>query len=263
MVTVFTPTYNRSYILPELYKSLCKQTNKNFEWLIVDDGSTDDTQKLISKWASENIINIKSIAIKNGGKSQAINVGVEYALGNLFFIVDSDDFLTADAIEKILLAEKKLPINIPPLAGFYFRRKNSKTNYVYNSEFNELPDFATSLELAFLYHQIYDKAEVFYTDVLRKFPFPKIKNNKFIPEALVWYRIANAGYKLCVNTDVIYLGNYIEDGYTKNFTSNLKKNPKGFMMYYKECLFYEIIPLKNKIKYFIRYIQCLIFSIGR
>ena len=59
MVTVFTPTYNRSYILPELYKSLCKQTNKNFEWLIVDDGSTDDTQKLISKWASENIINIK------------------------------------------------------------------------------------------------------------------------------------------------------------------------------------------------------------
>ena len=173
------------------------------------------------------------------------------------------DFLTDDAIEKILLAEKKLPINIPPLAGFYFRRKNSKTNYVYNSEFNDLPNFATSLELAFLYHQIYDKAEVFYTDILRKFPFPKIKNNKFIPEALVWYRIANEGYKLCVNTDVIYLGNYIEDGYTKNFSSNLKKNPKGFMMYYKECLFYKIIPLKNKIKYFIRYIQCLIFSIGR
>ena len=83
---------------------------------------------------------------------------------------------------------------------------------------------------------------MFYTDILKKFPFPDLTRNKFIPEALVWYRIANAGYQLILKEDTIYQCDYIEDGYTKNFMKNLKKNSKGFALFYKECLSYNEIP---------------------
>ena len=107
MITVFTPTYNRAYILPKLYESLCNQTCKDFEWLVVDDGSTDETPALLQKWQAEKKIAMNIISRKNGGKSTAINLGIQNANGNLFFIVDSDDFLTDNAIEVISAAEKE------------------------------------------------------------------------------------------------------------------------------------------------------------
>ena len=102
MITVFTPTFNRAYKLSELYKSLQRQTYKNFEWLIIDDGSTDNTEHLFNKWKNEtNSFRITYIKQKNGGKHRAINKGVQLAKGKLFFIVDSDDFLAAFALQRI------------------------------------------------------------------------------------------------------------------------------------------------------------------
>lgn len=102
MVTVFTPTYNRAYILNNLYQSLCRQSYGDFEWLIVDDGSTDNTEGLIASWLDESKISLCYIKQPNGGKHRAINRGIQEANGNLFFIVDSDDYLADNAIERIL-----------------------------------------------------------------------------------------------------------------------------------------------------------------
>ena len=100
-VTVFTPTYNRGYILPKLYDALRSQTSSDFEWIIVDDGSTDNTENLVAGWTGENnkfeIIYIKQ---ENAGKMQAVNKGVTYAKGKMFFIVDSDDCLPENSIER-------------------------------------------------------------------------------------------------------------------------------------------------------------------
>ena len=112
LITVFTPTYNRAHLLPQVYESLCKQTFKEFEWVIVDDGSVDDTKNVIDKWTMDNgqwtifsntsdneEFSIRYFRQENGGKHRAINRGVKEARGELFFIVDSDDMLPPDALE--------------------------------------------------------------------------------------------------------------------------------------------------------------------
>lgn len=265
MITIFTPTYNRAYILPKLYESLCNQTCKDFEWLVVDDGSTDETGNLLSKWQLENKIVLKAIHRENGGKSTAINLGVKNASGNLFFIVDSDDFLTSDAVEKISEDEKKSQNQkfAFSVAGYCYRKSNYRTGEIIASSDMLLPNAASSLELAFKYKMAGDKAEVFYTDVLKKNPFPDLPDNKFVPEALVGYRIASSGYKLLLKDDAIYQCDYIADGYTKNFKSNLKRNCKGFALFYKECLFYKEIPFLIKTKYLIRFLQCKLYEFLR
>ena len=110
-VTVFTPTYNRAYIISELYESLKKQDFTDFEWLVIDDGSEDHTEDLFKQWQNEyNDFPIRYYKVNNGGKHRAINKATELAKGELFFIVDSDDKLVSDALEKIVSWEEGLPI---------------------------------------------------------------------------------------------------------------------------------------------------------
>ena len=109
-ITVFTPTYNRAYIIEDLYRSLQRQTYTDFEWLVVDDGSADNTQELFAAWQQEeNPFPIRYYKQENGGKCRAINRGLEMAEGELFFTVDSDDYLTDDALEKVVAWEAELP----------------------------------------------------------------------------------------------------------------------------------------------------------
>ena len=111
-ITVFTPTYNRAYILENLYRSLQRQTFQRFEWLIVDDGSADGTEDLVKKWQTEeNSFPIRYVWQENGGKCRAINHGLDLAAGELFFTVDSDDYLTDDALEKVARWDAELPKN--------------------------------------------------------------------------------------------------------------------------------------------------------
>ena len=101
LITVFTPTYNRAHLLQMLYDSLCKQTFNDFEWLIVDDGSKDDTESVVNTFIAEDRLDIRYIKQSNGGKHRAINRGVAEANGDLFFIVDSDDYLSNNGLELI------------------------------------------------------------------------------------------------------------------------------------------------------------------
>ena len=109
-ITVFTPTYNRAYIIENLYRSIQRQTYRGFEWLVVDDGSSDGTEALFAKWMEEdNDFAIRYIKQENGGKCRAINRGVQEARGEFFFTVDSDDYLTDDALEKVAKWAEELP----------------------------------------------------------------------------------------------------------------------------------------------------------
>ena len=118
LITIFTSTYNRAYTLNRLYESLTSQTNQNFDWVIVDDGSTDDTEALIKSFIDEGIIKITYIKQKNQGKHIAINTGVALAKGDFFIVIDSDDYLLENCIETCYtLIEQVKEENI---AGFTF-----------------------------------------------------------------------------------------------------------------------------------------------
>lgn len=234
-ITILTPTYNREETLPRLYNSLKKQTNYNFEWIIVDDGSIDNTELLINNWNKEkNEFKIIYVKKENGGKHTAINKGLEIANGKLTFIVDSDDYLTNDAIEKILQKEKIIKDHDKKFAGIAFNKGYAKENIVGTTFIGEFVD-ATSLERK-KYNINGDKAEIFYTDILKKNKFPEFQGEKFITEALVWNRIARQGYKLRWFQDIIYVCEYREDGLTKKGDSRFKDSPKGLLLYIQEYI---------------------------
>ena len=243
MITVFTPTYNRAKLLPDLYDSLKRQTCKDFEWVIVDDGSTDDTESLVKQWIPQADFSICYTKKENGGKQRAVNLGVQKAKGEYFFIVDSDDVLTDNAVETAL----KWFGTIKDENGFggIGGQKGYKNGKAIGDSFDGLYLDATTLERA-KYRINGDKAEIFYTDVLKKFPFPEFEGEKFVPEALVYNRIAQAGYKLRWFNEVVYLAEYLPDGYSANVDRLLISNWKGYSLYVKE-LMQSDAPLKAKI----------------
>lgn len=166
MLTICTPTYNREYLLHDLYKSLCNQTVNDFEWIIIDDGSTDDTEKTVNKWITvRNDFPIIYIKKENGGKHTAVNIGIEEAKGDYFIIVDSDDYLNEDAVEIIHREFEKLPE--AKYAGIGFNRIFENGDIV-GKTFSGIYVDASNLERS-KYAIEGDKAEVFFTKVIKKY----------------------------------------------------------------------------------------------
>ena len=236
MVTIFTPTYNRAYIVNKLYDSLCHQTSYDFEWIVVDDGSTDNTEQLFAEILKKSHpFEIKYFRQDNGGKHRAINRGVQLAHGDLFFIVDSDDRLTENAVESIVSWANQLPDDRKwaGVAGLKGYDRNHMIGTTFPGEFLD----ATSLDRS-KYGIEGDKAEVFFTEVLRQFPFQEFEGEKFLTENTVWLKIAQAGYYLRWYNHVIYLCDYLEDGLTKNMQKIRFQNPQGALYtarVYLEC----------------------------
>lgn len=259
MITIFTPTYNRAYRLPDLYKSLQKQTCKDFEWLVVDDGSTDNTSELFEQWQTEeNSFPIRYFKQPNGGKHRAINRGVKEAHGEFFFIVDSDDQLTDDAVEQINLLVPQVNAN-PKICGMCFRCKDLKTKEIIGALFPNDGMLASSLEWVYKYKIDGDKSEVINTKILRKYPFPEFDGENFVPEALIWNRIADSYRMICKNKS-IYLCEYLPDGLSMGFNRNLKRNPKGFGLYYYETM-KRGISFKVTLKNLLRTMQCELYKL--
>lgn len=226
--TIFTPTYNRRELIDNLYHSLLAQTDKNFEWLVVDDGSTDDTETYFSDLLSKpQPFPIRYIKQGNGGKHRAINRGVKDANGELFFIVDSDDYLTENAVEKInqwitTLDGSHKWAGISGLKGF------SKDSVVGLHSIFSYIDAKNNERRK--YNLLGDKAEVYFTDVLKQHPFPEIPGENFISEEIVWNAIARDGYYLRWFNDIIYICNYLEGGLSKDNTKD-KNNPQGRLLW--------------------------------
>lgn len=229
-ITVFTPTYNRAYTLPTLYESLKTQTVQNFEWLIVDDGSTDNTKDLVESWSAENIVDIRYIYQENGGKMKAHNLGARETQTELFLCVDSDDWLVRDAIESIIqqwaLLSKKKKTDVAGLVAY--RGKNS--HEVIGTAF---PEGVVEESLGGLYNEGFsgDTALVFRTEIIKSFAFPIIGSEKFITEAYVYDQIDRL-YNLHLMRKIIIICEYRSDGLTKNQDLLVFNNPCGYTAYY-------------------------------
>ncbi len=229
-ITIFTPTYNRRQLIDNLYQSLLAQSEKNFEWLVVDDGSSDDTENYFLELLSKpQPFPIRHIKQENGGKHRAINRGVQNANGELFFIVDSDDTLLSNAIEKInqwvttLDASHKW-CGIAGLRGYTDNKtigQHPSINYIdaKNTERRK-------------YNLLGDKAEIYFTNVLKKYPFPEIPGENFISEEIVWNAIARDDYYIRWFNEIIYICSYLEGGLTKD-NSKDERNPQGRLLWAK------------------------------
>jgi glycosyltransferase involved in cell wall biosynthesis len=243
MITVFTPTYNRENLIGRLYESLKTQTNKDFEWIVVDDGSTDKTEELFQTLLSgENEFPIKYIKKGNGGKHTAINLGVQEAKGEMFIIVDSDDWLADNAVEIIINDYKTLPKE--GFAGLGYNRSYTNGEMIGRCHSKKFID-ATSLERGKIGLQG-DKAEVFFTDCLKKYPFPVFLGEKFVPEALVWGRMANDGLKIRWYNKSFYFCAYQATGLS--MSNPELKSFEGYTLMVKEFLHYKGVQMQEKIK---------------
>ncbi len=238
-ITIFTPTYNRAYCIHELYKSLKRQSCKDFEWIILDDGSTDNTNQLCEKWIREdNEFEIIYIKTRNNGKMTAINKGVKLSTTPLFFIVDSDDYLLDDTVKWILQSAKDILYD-DSFAGLSGLRKIQSVEAKHN--FNYID--ATNLERR-KYNLIMDMAECYKTDILRKYPAPEIEGESYLSPSIVWNSIALDGYKIRYYNKVIYIAEYRPDGLTMAGPEKFKKNPIGWAK-----LIQLNIKCKNDIEY--------------
>ena len=244
MITVFTPTFNRAYTLHNLYESLCKQSYKDFEWIIVNDGSKDNTEELVAEFIAEQKINITYHKQQNQGKHIAINKGVELAKGELFFIVDSDDILPKDSLEIIIQKYQSIKDD-ETIAGLAGRRGYISGGYIgTNKTYDDV--IMTSIDFRFKKKIIGDMAEVYKTKVIAQYPFPQFEGERFCPEALVWKRI-DQKYKMLWFSDIVYKGEYIPDGLTANIFKVRKNSPKASCLYYAEEAQYAT-PAYQKIK---------------
>jgi glycosyltransferase involved in cell wall biosynthesis len=248
MITIFTPTYNRAFLLTRLYKSLLKQTNNAFEWIIVDDGSTDDTAALVQTFISENKIPIKYHKQVNKGKHFAINKGVQFARGELFLILDSDDILPKDTIA-FLISKQALVFEDKLIGGIAGRRNTADGVIVGNENFEVLT--SNSIDIRYKYKVTGDLVEIFKTEVLKEFPFPEIENEKFSPEALVWNRIAQK-YNLIYFNKGIYTTEYLPDGLTAKIVKIRMTSPIASMLTYSELANYNI-PFSQKFRAIINF----------
>lgn len=244
-ITICTPTYNRAYLLDKLYISLKNQNFGFFEWLIIDDGSLDNTEEVVNSFIEEKLINIRYIKKENGGKHTALNVGIDKAKGELFWIVDSDDYIVEDSLNYIWNKWSEIE-NKSKFAGLSGLRGYSNGNIIGSKSNNEYIDTDT-LSYRYKYRISGDKAEVYRTDVLRKFKFPEFTSEKYVTEAVVWNRIANENLKLRFLNKVTYVCEYLDGGLTNTSDKNIMESWQGTTLYYKELLSYKQVPLKDKI----------------
>ncbi len=253
MISVLTSTYNRSYTLPRLFESLCNQECKHFEWIVFDGGSSDDTMDLLEEFKRSASFAIQVIQQPNIGKNGAINAGVLAAAGDWIFIVDSDDVLTPDAIGTI--EEKLRQFNSDKMVGLCFRRAYFNGKIIGKIlEDNVLR--LTPAEAADMLKG--DLAYVFKRDSLLRNQFPVISGEKFVPELYVWNKIGDQGDIHFFLNKYIYFCEYLPDGLSFNFSTNLKRNPRGFLLFYRSQIMREAKNM-NKIKCTIRVVQCYFY----
>jgi len=245
--TVFTPTYNRAHTLPRVYESLKRQTCHDFEWLIVDDGSTDNTRDLVESWQREKPFPIRYFWQENAHKKTAFNRGVKEAKGELFLPLDSDDEVLPSALEildrhwcNIPLAERD---GFSAVTGLC----TNEGGVVVGSPFPA--DVFDSDPLAIRYrHQVEGEKWGFQrTDVLRRFPFPQDVQG-LVPEGVVWSAIASH-YKTRFVNDILRIYHTEADSITQ---MSVAKNADGLALWAREVLCNEWRWFHHNPKWFLK-----------
>ena len=229
-LTVFTPTYNRRELLKRTYESLCIQTCRDFAWLIVDDGSSDDTKSLVEEWILEGKIEIRYHFTENGGKMRAHNKGVMLCDTDLFMCLDSDDWLTETAVSEIYSCIDK--ISDDGVAGIVAHKGKSETETLYGAGFYEGADYSTLYGL-YLKGFKGETTLIYKTDILKKYLFPEIEGEKYVPEDYIYDKI-DAEYTLFVLPKIITICELVESGYTDSLKALKRNNKKAWYLYYEQ-----------------------------
>ena len=226
MLTVFTPTYNRATKLKRLYESLLSQCDNEFEWLIVDDGSTDNTS-IVVKGFSNDRFPVRYYKKENGGKHTAYNFALERANGEYFLCVDSDDWLSENAISIISEICSKENANI--LMAY----KSDTNGRLLSQPFPPKVEKSGLFQLAHFYHCTGEFTLIFQTEYARRYPFPVFSGEHFITESVVYDRMF-ATEKAFLLREVITMCEYQNDGLTNNLNEIMKKNPAGYCLYFMQ-----------------------------
>lgn len=224
-LTVFTPTFNRAFCLQQLYQSLLEQTNNDFLWLLIDDGSTDTTKDLVASWIADNKIEIQYIYKKNEGMHSGHNTAYAAINTELSICVDSDDYMPNDAVDLILTKwNQTKDTNVAGLIGLDAFKDGSVVG-------DTIPTTLTTSTLNDLYqkHKITgDKKVVIRTSVVKEFPsYPIFENERLVPLGVLYLMIDQKYEWICTN-DVYCIVEYLPDGSSKTIIKQYKESPKGF-----------------------------------
>ncbi|MEC4050886.1 glycosyltransferase family 2 protein [Flavobacterium sp. SUN046] len=225
-LTIFTPTYNRAYCLIHLYESLLRQTSNDFEWLIIDDGSTDNTKELTNLWISENKIKISYFYKANGGMHTGHNAALNIIDTELCICIDSDDYMPDDAVNNILkLWDANRDKGYAGILGLDSYKDGSLVSS------KKFPEQIKSGKYSFLksdYGISGDVKFVYQTSIIKKYPdYPVFEGEKFVPLGYK-YRLIDRDYEMLFLNSVLCVVEYMEDGSTKNMYRQYFRNPKGF-----------------------------------
>lgn len=235
-ITIHTATYNRGYILGKAYESLKKQTNKDFEWIITDDGSTDNTETLVSAWMKEdNGFPLFYNKLEHVGIPRALNSGVSKARSEWFMMLDSDDCLLPEAVEKIIPWIEEVE-NDPSFCGIGFARCFPNGEYM-KKQVPVIDPALGYVDASHIERKKYnldmDMCEVQRVSMYKRFPFQYWDSETYAPEQLCFYEMALAGYTVRWHAEKLYICDYLPDGQTRD-DHLVKRNPMGFAMMYNQ-----------------------------
>lgn len=231
MFTVFTATYNRADFLPGLFQSLCQQTCRDFEWVIVDDGSDDDTAGVVHRFDCTADFPITYEVQKHSGKHTAINLGVQLARGRFFGVADSDDYYTPDALEHCLYQYVQIPVRKRHRFVGMTGLCATPAGKLIGSKFPTQVFDSDALGLV-AYRVQGDKAGFLLTNILKRFPFPEDLGS-FVPEGLIWNRIARH-YSTRYFNEIVMVRDYQPNGLSARITPLRVNAPLASRQYYLE-----------------------------
>lgn len=248
-LTILTPTYNRSQLLPRLFNSLREQTIKEFEWLVIDDGSTDTTEEYMKNLPILDFP-VYFYQKENGGKHTAINYAHQYIHGDSVLILDSDDYLIPKAVE-IVISDWEKYVNKYSIGVISYEKKGIDGRIF--SEKADVPDYYVDDEISFRVNQSVggDRCEVIRANIFKKYSFPIHKNEKFMSEGWLWNNIAKE-YLTVYRKSAIYVCEYLTDGLTKIGRKLRMESPLGMMEACKS-FFLDSVCLKIQIKEMLLY----------
>lgn len=228
--SIITATYNRGDLLKDIYKALIEQTLQDFEWIIIDDGSSDGTKEIVSRW--EKRISIKYIWQTNQGKHVAINNGIKKAEGRFVIILDADDIPEKYALQHFKSYLEERIFENDNCAGVAVLCSDASGKLI-GTKFLQDKTCGNLLDLYYRQNVKGDKWMCWRKNVIEDFPFPVIEGEKFMPEAIVWNRISLKYKIFCANDSLLRI-RYQADGLSSSSKKIRIKNPKGASLYYKE-----------------------------
>lgn len=245
--TVFTPTFNRGTTLPAVYAALEAQTHRNFEWLIIDDGSTDDTRELVSGWQLLASFPIRYFLQENGGKHRAFNHGVRQARGRFFLPLDSDDVCLPQALERLVFHWETIPAEEQALFSGVTALCQDPAGRIVGSGLPRAVIDADPLALRYSYRVRGEQWGFQRTNVLRRFPYPEIPGEYFVPESLVWNRIGRK-YRTRYVNEALRIYQPGDDSLSRRSVRLRVGSPEATLLYYREILDQPRLPWPGRFK---------------